>query len=259
MNTTSASWCIEALPAFSDNYLWLIHHNKKAIVVDPGDPTVIEQALAERSLTLVAIFLTHHHNDHTAGALPLQKKWNCTVYAPSSHHPAYDGLHCFHVHDQQKVDLADFPEMSCRVLTLPGHTLDHVGYLIDSQHLFSGDVLFAGGCGRLFEGTPAQMLTSLQKIAALPDNTLIYPAHEYTSKNLAFAIRIEPENKQLLQRIATTKQLRDQHLPTLPTTLGLEKGTNPFLRCDLFQKKTQYVQLSVEEIFATLRTARNDF
>lgn len=259
MQETYASIQITPLPAFSDNYLWLIHAGKHALVVDPGDANVVQQALEAGGYQLEGILLTHHHADHVGGALALQQHWRCPVYAPDNQHPPYNALNAFLVKDGDDIEFTAFPELTCEVMALPGHTLDHIAYYINHQHLFSGDVLFGAGCGRLFEGSPAQMYASLQRIAALPAATLIYPAHEYTAHNIAFALTIEPDNSALQQRAQNTGQLRLNQQPTLPTTLALELATNPFLRCDSLSRQPDFHGQTAVDIFAELRARRNTF
>ena len=259
MQETSASMQITPLPAFSDNYLWLIHAGRHALIVDPGDAGVVEQALETNDFQLDGILLTHHHADHTDGAIALQRHWGCPVYAPESNHPVYQALHTIRVKDGDNIQFPGLPALSCQVMSLPGHTLDHIAFYINHRHLFSGDVIFGAGCGRLFEGSPLQMYTSLQKIAALPAETLIYPAHEYTAHNIAFALTIEPDNNALQQRAADTAMLRHQQHPTLPTTLSLEKATNPFLRCDILSEQPAFHHWQALDIFTEVRTQRNTF
>lgn len=259
MDKSSASIAMTPLPAFSDNYLWLIQLGALAWVVDPGDANVVEQALSLSNLTLKGILLTHHHADHVGGAASLQQHWQCPVYAPDSSHPSYQAMQTIPVHAGDSISLLPDDILSCEVLALPGHTLDHVAYYVNQQHLFSGDVLFGAGCGRLFEGSPAQMYASLQQIAALPVETLIYPAHEYTAHNLAFAQTIEPDNRALHQRIEKTQRLRNQQQPSLPTPLSQELGTNPFLRCEQLRQRPEFQSRSALDVFTELRTRRNDF
>ncbi|MGP1718253.1 MAG: hydroxyacylglutathione hydrolase [Methylophilus sp.] len=259
MQETSASIQITALPAFNDNYLWLIHAGKHALVVDPGDAAVVEQALEAGGYQLDGILLTHHHADHTGGALALQQHWHCPVYAPDNDHAAYRELNAFRVKEGDQITFSALPDLSCEVLSLPGHTLDHLAFYLNQQHLFSGDVMFGAGCGRLFEGTPPQMYASLQRIAALPSETLIYPAHEYTAHNIAFALTVEPENTTLQQRARNTALLREHQQPTLPTTLALEKATNPFLRCQSLAQQPAFYDWQPLDVFTELRARRNVF
>ncbi len=259
MHETSASIEITPLPAFSDNYLWLIHAGKHALVVDPGDAEVVEKGLEASNLQLDGILLTHHHADHTGGAAALQQHWRCPVYAPNHDHPAYEALQAIRVKPGDHIAFPQFKTLTCEVFGLPGHTLDHIAYYVNQHHLFSGDVLFGAGCGRLFEGTPAQMYASLQKIATLPPDTLIYPAHEYTAHNIAFAQTIDSNNKELQFRARTTASLRAQNIPTLPTTLSLELATNPFLRCEEIAQQAAFRHWQALDVFTELRARRNQF
>lgn len=269
MSSSSASLTVIPLPAFSDNYLWLIAQGRYAWVVDPGDDAVVEAGLLRHGLQLAGILLTHHHADHTAGAAALQQRWQCPVYAPDSAHAAYDTGHSLRVSDGDLLDLAPLSGLRCEVLALPGHTLDHVAYFISesgsndaentAQHLFSGDVLFGAGCGRLFEGTPAQMYASLQRIARLPAQTLIYPAHEYTQHNLAFALTVDANNTALHSRVHATAALRQQGLPSLPTCLDQELASNPFMRCEALALTPAFAGQSPLAVFTTLRERRNVF
>lgn len=215
------------VPAFDDNYLWLIHDGVHAAAVDPGDAAPILAALSAHSLSLVAILLTHHHADHVGGVQGLLQHCKVPVFGPR--HEAITGV----TQALEEGDSVNLPELglSLSILDVPGHTRGHIAYVAQQQHwLFCGDTLFAGGCGRLFEGTPAQMARSLAKLAALPDATQVYCAHEYTLANLRFAHEVEPGNAELAARIRTEQDKRAQDRPTVPSTIGLEKSTNPFLR-----------------------------
>lgn len=216
--------------AFNDNYIWLIHkdNNPEVVIVDPGDAQPVIEAVNQHSLQPAAILITHHHGDHIGGIQRLLEHFPIPVYGPSN-----EGIRAI-THPVKEGDQVNIKELGCtfRVLDIPGHTRGHLAYLSDNK-LFCGDTLFTGGCGRLFEGTPQQMYTSLQKIAALPVETLVYCAHEYTLDNLAFAQVVEPENLELQKRIAEARATRQQGLPTVPSKLSLEKATNPFLRCHL--------------------------
>jgi len=220
------------IPAFNDNYLWLIHNGKYAAVVDPGDAKPVLAALDMHRLSLVAILLTHHHADHVGGVEKLLQHINTAdfqlpVYGPRSENIAgvTDPLA-----EGDQAHIAQLP-LTCQVIDVPGHTSGHIAYFASEQNwLFCGDTLFAGGCGRLFEGTPAQMVSSLGKLSALPDSALVYCAHEYTLGNLRFALAAEPGNLALRTRIAGAQEMRAKNLPTVPSTIALEKATNPFLR-----------------------------
>lgn len=216
-----------AVPAFNDNYLWLIHDGQRAAVVDPGDATPILTALAAHRLSLVSILLTHHHADHTGGVPELLQHFDVPVYGPRQ-----EKIACV-THPLDDSDLVHIPELhlDLSVIAVPGHTSGHIAYVAPDLHwLFCGDTLFGGGCGRLFEGTPAQMMASLGKLAALPDLTQVYCAHEYTLSNLRFALQVEPANPVLTARISSEQAKRDAGIPTIPSTIALEKATNPFLR-----------------------------
>ncbi|MFT5533091.1 MAG: hydroxyacylglutathione hydrolase [Burkholderiaceae bacterium] len=215
------------IPAFDDNYLWLIHDGTHAAVVDPGDARPILAALALHQLSLTAILLTHHHADHVGGVPELLKHANVPVYGPR-----HDGIPTV-THPLDEGDIAVLPELQWQlgVLEVPGHTSGHIAYYAAAEEwLFCGDTLFAGGCGRLFEGTPEQMDASLQKLAALPGQTSVFCAHEYTIANLRFAQAVEPGNIALQERIVREQDKRARHIPTVPSTIALECETNPFLR-----------------------------
>lgn len=251
-----------AVPAFADNYLWLIHDGVHAAVVDPGDAGPVLQTLQDHSLALTAILLTHHHADHVGGVPELLARHPVPVYGPDN--PRIEGIS----HPVSEGEQVNLPELGLKlaVLAVPGHTLDHIAYIASNPGwLFCGDTLFAGGCGRLFEGTPKQMTESLAKLAALPDETAVYCAHEYTLSNLKFAREVEPGNVALLARIAAEEKKREQNQPTVPTFIGLEKSTNPFLRYTepaILDRLTTSGRLAVREAipaFAALREWKNSY
>ena len=218
-----------AVPAFKDNYLWLVHDGVNAAAVDPGDSGPILAALAAHKLTLTAILLTHHHADHIGGVPQLLQHAPVPVFGPRN-----DNIAAV-TNPLGEGDRVDVPglALTLRVLDVPGHTSGHIAYVRETpgEHwLFCGDTLFAGGCGRIFEGTPAQMADSLGKLAALPADTSVYCAHEYTLANLRFASAVEPGNQQLRQRIELESAKRAAGQPTVPSNIGIEKATNPFLR-----------------------------
>jgi hydroxyacylglutathione hydrolase len=217
------------VPAFQDNYLWLIHDGVHAAAVDPGDAEPILAALDTHKLTLTSILLTHHHADHIGGVPDLLRRNKVPVYGPRAE--AIPGV-TEPVAGGQRITVAGIG-LEMDVLDVPGHTRGHIAYVRHTpgeRWVFCGDTLFAGGCGRLFEGAPAQMVESLSKLAALPDDTLVYCAHEYTLANLRFADAVEHGNLALQLRLRDEGAKRAVGLPTVPSSIGLEKGTNPFLR-----------------------------
>ena len=213
------------LPAFDDNYIWVWHDDRHAVAIDPGDPAPLIAFLAAHRLDLTAVLITHHHRDHTGGNTVLRQRYDCAVYGPDN--PRIPAV-THPLHDGDSVDFSE-PGLHFDVLATPGHTLDHISY-IGHGCLFCGDTLFGCGCGKLFEGTPAMMAASLDAILSLPDATRVCCAHEYTLSNIAFAKTIDGDNPALLQRERTDRALRAHNRPTLPSTLALEKATNPFLR-----------------------------
>ena len=247
------------LPALADNYIWLLHDDEgQAIVVDPGDALVVEQALTARQLQLRAILLTHHHHDHTDGVASLRARHAVSVYAPVDARIS-EATH--HVHDGGWVELTS-PQVRFEVMAVPGHTLSHVAY-VGAGLLFCGDTLFSLGCGRLFEGTPAQMLASLDRLAKLPEKTMVCGGHEYTEANGRFASTIEPANAELQKRLQEVTELRARHQPTLPVALATELATNPFLRVDTDAVAAWCRQhdASNDRVarFAAVRTAKDGF
>ena len=214
-----------SLPAFEDNYIWVWHDEHHAVAIDPGDPAPLIAFLDAHQLALTAVLITHHHRDHTGGNTLLRQRYNCAIYAPVNPRiPAVSHV----LHDGDTVDIAE-PGLHFKVLATPGHTLDHISY-VGHGCLFCGDTVFGCGCGKLFEGNPAMMAASLDAILALPDTTRVCCAHEYTLSNIDFAKTIDGDNPALLARERADRALRAQDRPTLPSTLALEKATNPFLR-----------------------------
>jgi hydroxyacylglutathione hydrolase len=226
-NSVNSSLSVLAIPAFADNYLWLIHDGVHAAVVDPGDAAPVLAALNAHRLSLAAILLTHHHADHVGGVPALLQRYPVPVFGPRSE--AIPGITAA-LGEGDRVTVPGL-QLALHVLDVPGHTSGHIAYVAPVQGwLFCGDTMFAGGCGRLFEGTPAQMAASLAKLAALPDATLMFCAHEYTLANLRFAHEVEPGNPAVTERIAAEQDKRDRGLPTIPSSIAIEKATNPFLR-----------------------------
>lgn len=219
-----------ALPAFTDNYIWMIHDGREAVVVDPGEATPVTQALRSHGLRLTGILVTHHHADHVGGLDALRSVLDGPVFGPAREEipPPYLPL--------AEGDEACWNGLRFRVIDVPGHTAGHIAYwcedLDGAPVLFCGDTLFSAGCGRLFEGTPAQMHDSLAKLAALPPATRVCCAHEYTLSNLRFAQAAEPGNAEVADHIARCEELRARGEPTLPSSVGLESRINPFMRCD---------------------------
>ena len=218
-----------AIPAFKDNYLWMVHDGVNAAVVDPGDAEPVLDALAANKLALTAILLTHHHADHIGGVQQLLEYASVPVFGPRN-----DGISVV-THPLAQGDSIRLRglELALSVLDVPGHTIGHIAYVRETpgaHWVFCGDTLFAGGCGRVFEGTPAQMADSLGKLAALPDDTKVFCAHEYTLANLRFAQAVEPGNAELAKRVDVETAKRARNEPTVPSTIALEKATNPFLR-----------------------------
>jgi len=249
------------IPAFKDNYIWLIHNGNQAIVVDPGDATPVFSTLKTLKLKLETILITHHHHDHIDGVNELVAKYpDAKVFAPRLEH--YDFRHK-PVSEPDTVKCSDWLPRA-RVLDVPGHTQGHIAYYIEhngQKWLFCGDTLFGAGCGRLFEGTPLQMMTSLEKLAALPTDTQVYCTHEYTLQNINFALSLEPGNTALTQRRQYTIALRNAGLPSLPSTIALELATNPFLRCDSkeIQASSKLEKPTRLQVFSRIREIRNTY
>ena len=257
---------VSRIPAFEDNYIWFIHGlpekqaEKQIIIVDPGEAWPVLQSIEQNQYQPQAIFITHHHGDHTGGIREILSHFNIPIYGPV--HESIPAIS--HKLDETQTVSLNSMGLSFKVLDVPGHTLGHIAYLYHAENkedgsLFIGDTLFAGGCGRIFEGTAEQMHHSLDKLLQLDDNTWVYCAHEYTQDNLVFAQRVEPENTELLQRIKDTRELRSAGQATVPSLLKLEKQTNPFLRfnCQSVIKAAEQFagkQLSAPaEVFATVR------
>ncbi|MDP5290757.1 hydroxyacylglutathione hydrolase [Oceanimonas sp. CHS3-5] len=251
-----------SLRAFNDNYIWLIGNGRQAAVVDPGEAAPVTAALAERDLELTAILITHHHHDHTGGVRELLAAWpDAAVYAPADERLPAPGA--IALYDGDPVSLPALG-LELTVLSIPGHTRGHIAY-VGNGMLFCGDTLFSGGCGRLFEGTPEQMHHSLERLAALPDDTQVYCAHEYTLSNLAFCHAVEPDNPALLNYMKQAAKLRQQDVPTLPSTIGREKAINVFLRTGEPAVRAAAQQQAMEElnedcqVFAALRRWKDHF
>ena len=263
MPTEQSALIVQPIAAYSDNYIWLLYdpQSRQACVVDPGDAQPVMATLNELELNLAAILLTHHHFDHVGGLETLQQAYSPQVFGPKN--PAISGIS----DTVGAGDTVNVLDTEFQVLEVPGHTLDHIAYFHPAAAplLFCGDTLFAGGCGRVFEGTPGMMHQSLQSLAALPPTTRVYCAHEYTMANLSFARAVEPNNTALRQRIAEAEVTRAQNEPTVPSELALELATNPFLRCadsGLRASLAQQGKMAGEddaEVFAAVRAWKDNF
>ena len=245
------------IPAFNDNYIWLLVRDGRAAVVDPGDATPVIARLEALQLQLDAVLVTHHHADHQGGVAELTERWHPRVFGPEQESitgcsdPLSGG---------EKITVLG---QTVEVIPVGGHTRGHIAYHVPGA-VFCGDTLFGAGCGRLFEGTPAQMCASLARLAALPDETKIYCAHEYTETNLRFALAVEPQSAALRERAERVARMRAAGLPTIPSTLREEKATNPFLRCGepaviAAARAHGAVDASPVAIFAAIRGWRNSF
>ena len=250
------------LPAFTDNYFWLLVKDGRALVVDPGQAEPVLEALELFKLKLEAILITHHHSDHIGGLESLQKKTQAVVYAPN--HPSISTPHEI----QYDGNYFECLGMNAQVIGVPGHTLTHLAYYFSLTDLgpvlFCGDTLFSGGCGRMFEGTPEVFLNSLNKLASLPEETLVCSAHEYTISNLKFAKAVEPSNQNLDEYIDKCTKLRANNTPTLPSSIRQELLINPFLRVNKPQviesvNNFDPVAKTEQQIFAALRQWKNVF
>lgn len=277
------------IPAFDDNYLWLLHDGKRALVVDPGDAGPVLRTLDEHALQLESILVTHHHADHTGGVDALREATGAQVWGPATERIPQPYTHL------KGGSTANALGLDFQVIDVPGHTAGHIAYYlaptlsasrdalppegahpawggpapdglaVDGQPLlFCGDTLFSGGCGRLFEGTPAQMLASLDKLAALPGNTVVCCTHEYTLSNLRFAMVVEPGNADLAAYQAQCIRLREQGVPTLPSSIAQELRINPFLRTRqaTIMAAARHFDASARDettVFAAIRQWKNQF
>lgn len=262
--TTEQTIGIYPLSAFSDNYIWLITNGTDAIVVDPGQAAPVSQALREHGLKLRAILLTHHHQDHVGGVMELVSQTGAMVYGPAGEVLPHCDVALVEADQINDASL----QLSLKVLDVPGHTAGHIalaGDINGKPVLFCGDTLFAAGCGRLFEGTAAQMEESLSRLAALPPETAVYCAHEYTLSNMRWARVVEPDNQTLKTWQAFAEQQRSEGQPTLPSSIGQELSCNPFLRVrqpEVTQAAAVWAERPLTtpvEVFAALREWKNNF
>jgi hydroxyacylglutathione hydrolase len=267
---------VTPIPAFTDNYIWAIsaqsvansdssktdaEFNNVVAVVDPGDADAVERYLNEHNLSLAAILITHHHNDHTGGVKTLVDSYKIPVYGPKS--SPFKGI----THPLEDNDQIELFDTTLTIREIPGHTLDHISYCSNTPNpqLFCGDTLFLAGCGRLFEGTARQMLNAMNYFKQLPKETEVYCTHEYSLGNLAFAAAVEPNNQAITSAIQKCTELRDSDLPTLPTSIAKELSINPFMRTSVqtvidsassFGKKNIVCEA---EVFAAIREWKNQF
>ncbi|WP_223434600.1 MULTISPECIES: hydroxyacylglutathione hydrolase [unclassified Pseudomonas] len=252
---------ISALPAFTDNYIWLLQDpvTRRCAVVDPGDAAPVQAWLAANpGWALSDILITHHHHDHVGGVKQLKKATDAKVYGPASETiPARDVA----LKDNDRISVLGW---DFEVISVPGHTLGHIAYY-HQDVLFCGDTLFAAGCGRLFEGTPEQMHTSLTRLASLPEDTQVYCTHEYTLSNLRFAVAVEPGNPHTVERLAKVTEQRAAGIITLPSSIALEKLTNPFLRVgetsvkEKVDERNGTYNRAPSAVFAALRAWKDKF
>ena len=245
-----------ALSAFTDNYIWMFHDGRHAVVVDPGDSAPVIAALAAQRLVLSAILVTHHHADHVGGVAELKRKYNCRVVAPHDKTTEIANVDL----RVANADIVKVGSLLGRVLETPGHTLDHISYVFDNEKtLFAADTLFSIGCGRVFEGDYPMMWDSLLKLRALPDDFKLYCGHEYTASNVKFALTIDPDNVALQARAAEVAKLRAENKPTIPSLLGDEKRANVFLRADEPSVATRLHMKGADAaaVFGELRERKN--
>lgn len=251
---------IRQFPCLSDNYGYLVRDQATGAVasIDSPDPAAINAALAEEGWRLTHILNTHHHFDHAGGNLALKEKWGCRIIGPKNEAAKIPGL------DQAvcEGDIVDLGQSRARVFDTPGHTLGHViYYFAEDGAAFVGDTIFALGCGRLFEGSPEQMWNSLSKIAALPPETMLYCAHEYTQSNAGFALTADPHNRALAERAAEIDRMRAEGMPTAPSDVAIERATNPFLRAEDAGVQAAMGMTGADpvEVFAEIRRRKDSF
>ena len=253
-----AALAIELVPCLKDNYAYLVHDPDAGLtaIVDPSEPDPVRKALAGRGWKLTHILNTHHHFDHTGGNIPLKEMSGATIVGPAKDRDRIPGI-------DVGVDESTgwtFGARTMRVLEIPAHTRAHIAFVVDGA-AFTGDTLFAMGCGRLFEGTPAMMWASLSKLKTLPDTTRIFCGHEYTLNNGRFALTLEPQNADLVSRMRDVEAARARNAPTIPSTLGLEKKTNPFLRPDCAEIRRTLAMADADDVavFAEMRKRKDSF
>lgn len=251
---------IHLVPCLSDNYAYLVHepHANKVAVVDPSEAAPVNAALKQHGLKLTHILNTHHHLDHTGGNLELKEQHGARVVGPRADRERIPGI------DEEvgEGDTWSLGGAKAKILDIPAHTRGHIAFWFEADKaVFTGDTMFAMGCGRLFEGTPAQMWSSLSKLAALPPDTRVYCGHEYTLSNGKFALSVEPGNAALKKRMVEVERLRAEGKPTIPSTIGIERETNPFLRpaSAALRKSLALEGADVVEVFAETRRRKDVF
>ncbi|MGQ0586419.1 MAG: hydroxyacylglutathione hydrolase [Gammaproteobacteria bacterium] len=260
-----AALSITPIPAFTDNYFWLLERGGRAVVVDPGDAAPVEQVLVSRGLTLEAILVTHHHSDHIGGLAGLTARRDIPVYGPAAESPQIPQL----TRRLREGDRVEALGVAFEVWEVPGHTLGHIAYVAGApsseRFVLCGDTLFSAGCGRLFEGTAAQLHRSLARLAVLPADTRVYCTHEYTLANLAFAAAVEPDRAEVGAELARVRALRAAGEPSLPSTIGRERRINPFLRtadpvlAAAVRRHAGDALAAEVEVFAALRRWKDGF
>lgn len=258
------TYAVDAVPALSSNYIWIIRYPEVgAIIVDPGESQPVLDYLQAHKVSPFAILITHHHPDHCGGIIDITARYDIPVYGPAQEEQMIDGL-THPVQDQQTFTVEEL-DLTFEVMAVPGHTRGHIAYF-NSPWLFCGDTLFSAGCGRLFEGSAHQLYHSLQYLATLSHETQVYCGHEYTAANLSFARQVEPHNEHIVNYQKRVHTIREQGEPTLPSTIGLERSVNPFLRCldsgIIKAAQSQNPQLDTQDpvaIFKTLRDWKDAF
>lgn len=261
-NMGNVDYHVKYVKAFKDNYIWLILNNEstRCIAIDPGESSGLINFLSDNNISLESVWITHHHSDHCGGIQTLKDTFNIKIYGPKNENiPGVD----IKVGENDCLQ-PSFTKTTFRVMEIPGHTRGHIAYY-SSRDLFCGDTLFSAGCGRLFEGTAEQLHFSLNKICQLPENTLIFCAHEYTLNNLLFSKTVDPNNAYISETIEAVKNLISEHKPSLPTTLAHEKRINPFLRCDVkdiilnVEKHFNFTLNNEVDVFRYLRLWKDSF